>query len=750
MPALLGFDTETHIITDGNLAPEPVVASFHDGAQGWYERFLNPFDDDCAEETIEGALRPGIVLATANGPYDAAVTSRRMPSLLKLWFEKYRRGEIFETQIAAALDAIAEGRLADGMAFDRNFQPLRVDGETGKVTTRFSLNNCVWLYLGRRNAKENDEYRLKYGELSKLPKEQWPHTAKIYPVDDAGNQREVARVQRDTCQNIGKIGAQFNEKPLLDMTHLQLHAWAHFCMHLGAVYGFRTDPVRVAAIEAKVNATLEEDNKLFLKWGFLKWASRLKKKDAPCTCEAGCPACSDLKEVGSAVKREVILAYGGRLDVPCVKCGGTANVPSPTTGNPINCKDCGATGLDVPSTVPRTPAEGIAVDRDTLEGTGNPRLEAWAEAGKNDKMRETYLPWLKKGMASRINTRPNAVLATGRCSYDGLIQLIPPMARECIQADPGMVFVSCDYPSLELCTLAQATKWTVGYSRMADVINATKDPGALHSEFAARMAGIDPADKEALKAFLKAAKVKGSKEAGLRQMAKAANFGFPGMMGVPTFVLTKRKEGFRFCEMAGVNDKCTHTAMQWRAKDLEKPTCPDCLEVADGLRKAWFDSWPEIKPYFNWVTTLEETSRGLKIITPGTGFVRDGMTASAAANHTFQHLGAYAAKYALCLVTEEAYCDEKSPLWGSKPVVLAHDELFFQVPKATMGAAGKRICELMRHALKTFCPDIDVPEPEPAYCSYWYKRAILVKDEAGNPVPWVPVDEAGAPIEWAP
>lgn len=784
MPALLGFDLETFLIADGDLAPKPVVASFHDGGAGWIERFLNPFDDDCAEETIEGALVPGINLAVANGAYDAAVTARRMPSLLKLWFEKYKRGEVFETQIAATLDAIAEGRLTDGAALDRNYQPLRVDGETGKITTRFSLNNCVWLYLGRRNAKENDEYRLRYGELSLLPTSQWPQTAKVYPVDDAGNTLAVATVQKKTCQNIGRIGEQFNAAPLVDMTHLQLHTWAHFCMHMGAVYGFRTDGERIAAIEKKINATFDQDNERFLAWGFMRQEqahhSTLTGNEPPCAICKGakqvpskktgrlikCGDCAGsgrtlpmvLKENGAAIRREVILAYGGDPSVPCTHCQGKGRVPSPVSDSKVNCKPCGATGIHVPRSVPRTPADGIATDRDTLDGTGNSKLEAWAEAGKNDKMRETYLPWLKKGIHTRINTRPNAVLATGRCSYDGLIQLIPPAARECIVADDGMCFVSCDYPSLELCTLAQATFWTVGYSRMRDVINATKDPGALHSEFGARMGGIDPADKEALKEFLKLAKDKKTKPAKLRQMAKAGNFGFPGMMGVPKFVLTKRKEGLRFCEVSGINETCTKTVMQWRDKDLDKPTCPDCLEVADDLRKAWFEAWPEIKPYFNWVTSLEETSRGLKIVTPGTGFVRDGMTASAAANHTFQHLGAYAAKLALCHASYEAYCDPASPLFGSRLVVLAHDELFFQVPMAKRGAAGKRICEIMRAALKVFCPDIDVPEPEPAYCKYWYKKAALLRHkdgtlvlaEDGQPALWEPVDDDGNPVPWAP
>jgi hypothetical protein len=54
---------------------------------------------------------------------------------------------------------------------------------------------------------------------------------------------------------------------------------------------------------------------------------------------------------------------------------------------------------------------------------------------------------------------------------------------------PGYYFCSVDYAALELCCLAQMCLWVVGWSRMADVINATKDPGLLHTSFGARMIG---------------------------------------------------------------------------------------------------------------------------------------------------------------------------------------------------------------------------------------------------------------------
>lgn len=758
MPESLAFDTETYLFGPGNLAPKPVCASFYDGSQGWFERFENDHNADCAEETIEGILRPGVTVDVANGAYDWAVVSRRMPQLLKRIFEKYERGEVFDVLIAAALDAIAHGRMTEGMLLDREGRPLRVGGDTGPVAKRFSLSNVVWLWLGRADAKAHDEFRLSYGELDALPTEQWPEPARLYPVDDARNTYEAARAMKGRtsvpgAENIGQIGAVYaDEVPLLpDCTWQTFQARAAFAMHLGSVWGFRVSGPRLTAVMDKVNKTLEVDTKKFREWGFIKTHDPAQKDLRPAQRSAGyVPPGDDGKENRRTIKREVALAYGADPFGECPKCKGTGKALSEITGKPINCDTCDATGLELPLTVPRTPSDGIATDRDTLDGTGNERLEAWAEAGKNDKMRETYGPWLAQGVDKPINVRSNVLVASGRCSYDGLVQLIPPMARETIEARPGHVFVSVDYPSLELCTLAQVTYWLFGESRMRDVINATRDPGALHTEFGALMAGIGP---EKMAAFKVAAEDKASKEYKFRFMAKAANFGFPGGMGPAKLVLAKRKEGLFFCVASGMNEECAPGVMEWRGKTLQKPTCPDCLEIAARLREDWYKAWPEIKPYFDWVSGLPGIEDGHgRITTPGTGFVRGGLTFSAAANHSFQHLGSMAAKHAAWLISKECYTDPTSQLWGTRPLILVHDEIFAETPRVGMLAAGKRIAELMHVGIKTFCPDIEAPEPEPAFMYHWYKRAALLKDKSGKWLDevWVPRDKQGVEVEWKP
>ncbi len=370
--------------------------------------------------------------------------------------------------------------------------------------------------------------------------------------------------------------------------------------------------------------------------------------------------------------------------------------------------------------------------------SGDDDLTAWAEFGLHDKMEQTYLPWLKKGTDRPINVRANILVSTARSSYDGLLQLIPPLARECIVAPPGFVFCSIDLAAGELCTLAQVHHWLFGHSSMMDAINASNDPGALHSILGARLAGItDPAGIEAFK--LKT-KDKSSKEAALRQLAKVANFGFPGMMGPAKLVISARRKGDRLCVISGMNQKCAKGVMQWKGRDLDRPTCPDCLEVAANLKLNYLETWGEMTPYFNWVKSIEGVSNGMGVmVSPGTGFIRGGLNASAAANHPFQHLLAMAKKQAMWLVGKEAYTDKSSPLYGTKVIGDIHDELLTLIPISDhMHEAAMRKHALIVQGVRQFTPDVVAVADDPALMTRWLKKAVAKYDENKRLIPWEP------------
>ncbi len=734
MLSIVGVDSETYAITDGMLAPKPVCWSFDDGVRkAWLERGAQAF------QTLHELAKPGNVWACSNFPYDAGVAGARDASLLTKLFDLLERGEVHDVEVAATLDAIAEGRMTEGTILDRDGQPLRRYGDHGPATNRIKLENAVWLYLGRRNAKENDEYRLLYGQLDDLPTDQWPESARQYPLDDATNQREVAIVQRKVCKNIGPIGmASSDPLPSIRHSHLTHQSRAHFIMHLGSIYGLRTDAKRIAELEAEVTKVRAAGDAHFRALGFIK-------TEAHAFTRSGTRKDDDGKDNVAEVKRRVVVAFGGSLEVKCGTCHGTTKVKSDKSGADVNCKACNATGLDVPPQVPRTPSGGICGDRDILKDSADQDLIDWAAYGEHDKMEQTYLPWLKKGVDKPINVRANILVSTARSSYDGLLQLIPPLARECVIAPEGYDFCSIDLAAGELCTLAQVHVWLFNHSKMADAINSTGKPGQLHSIFGAKLAGIS--DAALMAEFIRLSDIKGSREAGLRQLAKVGNFGFPGMMGPAKLVISARRKGDRLCVIAGMNQKCRKGVLEWNGKALDRPTCPDCLEVAANLKVNYLETWDEMPAYFNWVKGIEGISSGMgTMVSPGTGFIRGGLNASAAANHPFQHLLAMAKKQAMWLVGKEAYCDKSSPLFGTKIIGDIHDELLTLIPKTGhQHEAAFRKKELIIQGCKQFVPDVAMVADDPCLMSSWQKKAVAVYD--GVPTPTRP---KGTLKTWAP
>lgn len=725
MPTEVSFDLETFLITPGNLTPPPVCGSFATDVEAWLEPAAE------ALETLGGLLRPGVRIDGANIAFDLAIVGAYRQDLLPLVFEHYERGGVYDVQIAIALDAIANGLLGRDPNTGGPLRVMKHDGSWGKVTKRYSLETCVRLVLGRNNAKENDQYRLRYGELAGIPIESWPEIARVYPIDDVKNTREVACAQRARAA----VGAYQNQGPILrykpiDGTaeplgwdHHTHQARAAFAMQLAAVWGLRANPVAVEELAAKMQQEERETIEQLR-------AAKLLTPEG--------------KEDQAAVKTRVALAYGTDPFSQCPACKGTGKVASPKTGNPINCKACSATGLEVGPNVPRTPADGIKADRDTLEESHDPILEALAE--RDAKILDTYVPFLRQAAKHPVNVSPNVLLDTARASW-GLLQTLPKTGgvRECLEAPEGFLIVSVDYNALEFCTLAQVALWVVGSSRIAETLNDKKDP---HAILGARMTSIS---YDQFIACLKAEETKKGFKA-IRQGTKAGNFGFGGLMGAARFALTQRKQRlFRddhgnahgsMCRLMGREiEPCgTVKITEWKRRPTP-PVCETCAIVSDEIRAGWFDTWIEMNPYFDWVKQLPgvEDGQGV-IVSPGTGFVRGGLNASAAANHSFQHLAAMGAKHALWNVSRECYTDRRSALYGSRPIVFAHDEILALVPESIAHDASNRLAEVMRDhelGMRKFVPDVRV-WCEPALMRRWYKEAEPVYDSNGKLIPWEP------------
>lgn len=723
---MVSFDCETHLISPGLLAPPLVCASIAsvDLAGKPHGKIL---DLDEARQAIQALLRENWIIVGANIAYDLLVmavdAARRGEDLIGDIFRAYDEGRIYDVQIAEALHAVAGGHLGkhpDG-------SPLK--DAKGRMTTRYSLDTCVRLVLGRDNAKVNDRWRLRYHELEHLPISEWPEDAKIYPVDDAVNTLEVALAQVGRNRNLHDLAAQCRA------------AWA---LHLGASWGFRVDGVALDVLEKRVTEAREIGAARWRELGLLRpdgsqdlafmraKVARAYGSSAPCPrCRGRCTTCEASGKVP-----------GKRGPKACPTCKGSG-VPrcEPTDNDPVACL---GTGLRLVDAVPRTEKGGIAYGRDALTESGDEDLMSFAAWSEDAKIANVYVPYLREGTRAPLNLRPNVLLETGRASYSGVIQLLPREGgvRECIVARPGTVLVSCDYGGLELATHAQSCLWLVGYSELAKALNGGIK---VHDAMGARLGGISYAE------ILERNKAGDKKVKAWRQAAKAANFGFPGGMGGPKLVLQQRKQGpdttaadgtkykgLRLCILLRGALVCGEEKItEWKERPLP-PTCRACVECAEGLRTAWLDQWPENRDYFRGpVSSASDRGWMEQHVSKR---IRGGVSFTSAANGYFQGLAADGAKLALYRTSRECYVDRASALYGSRVILFAHDELILEVPEAQAHEAATRLSEVMVGAMREFVPDV-VVTAEPALMRRWFKGAEP-KHVDGRLVPWEPERKA--------
>lgn len=283
--------------------------------------------------------------------------------------------------------------------------------------------------------------------------------------------------------------------------------YSAFCLHLGAAWGFRIDQAKVDIIEAYALRRRSKLIQPFLDAGIVREESDgyhevrsvLKRMIAlaygatdPCPhCKGTGKVVSESSEpyarckdcrgmcLPTAKVGKVTKAWREANPDGCKTCNNSALVPNP---NPKmrNCSDgeeitCDGTGLVLCPGVPRAEKEGVAYGRDPLVESGDETLlMPYGYYLEDAKVLKDYVPYLRLARVPvlghqaacgvflgekkakchcpgpyrdiTLTLRPNAVLATGRVSYAGYIQLFPrapgfidketgvyiPSLRECI------------------------------------------------------------------------------------------------------------------------------------------------------------------------------------------------------------------------------------------------------------------------------------------------------------------------------
>ncbi len=343
---------------------------------------------------------------------------------------------------------------------------------------------------------------------------------------------------------------------------------------------------------------------------------------------------------------------------------------------------------------PRTPTGEIQTTKDVLEECDHPDLARLVQLTHKQKMVSTYL---QKFFAPIIHARFHAIGATSdRTSASGPnMQNTAQELWECFNAREGRVLLSSDFDSQEMRTLGQACLDITGSSSLSDRYNENPryDP---HTEFAAGLAGISVEDALRLK------KQRNPRLKELRQRAKAANFGYPGGMGAETFIRYARGYGVRLS-----------------------------LEGSKELRDHWMAQRPEMRAYFDHVSTLVE--QHLPHINTQSGYRRGGCGYTDAANGYFQTLAAHSSKAALFRICKQAYTNRNSWLYGSRPWLFIHDEVILETPEEAGHEAATEIVEHMVEAMAKWTPNI--PPAAGAMLMRRWQKADPEYDRNGRMIP---------------
>jgi DNA polymerase-1 len=659
----VSLDLETRLIEPGNLTPRPIVASFAAAPDFAYLMSIPALLDG---GTLGGMLEDEeTTFVTANGFYDFGCLCAVDPSLYPLVFKAYADGRIRCVQVREKLKDIAAGKL----------------GYSG-----YSLADLETKYLGiDRSADKTgaDAWRLRYSELEGVPLDQWPEAAARYAKADAEGTLRVFLAQ--------------GPEPLPGEIEITRSNWA---LHLMSCRGMVTDPAAVERLKGELHRIKDSSFDRLKAVGFYRLTGSQKA-----VREGRGTWAKDTKVIKARVEKAF----------PCARCSGTGqilgytamqtNFATPPSGPPtaFPCPGCGGKG----SAPPLTEKGAVSTDRDTLERTKDPDLQALADVGFVDKLLTTYVPVLERGARAAVLPRYDiaescrTTCSGGRDGPDGVplgcnIQNLPRKGnvRECFVPRPGYVFVFCDYSTLELRALAQVCLNWFGASKMADAIRAGRD---LHLEFGAQLLGItyDEAARRSKEPEVREA----------RQFAKVANFGLPGALGARTLVEYARAS-------YGVE------MSEYRARQL---------------KSQWLRAFPEMARYFQRISDLVERTDRIKSF--GAGMQRGGVTYTSACNHYFQNLAAQGAREAAFRVAREAYTGDTA-LRGSFPVAFIHDEIIAEVPADRAHEAATRLSEVMVEAMAQYIPDLPVLAT-PALAERWYKGAEAVYVN-GRLVPWRP------------
>lgn len=626
----ISIDLETYLIGPGSVAPKPVVLSEYDGSNG---RLILV---DHLASRVAKILSTGNTLVLHNAAFDMSVLWVHCPELRDLIWQAYKDERVKCTQIREKL------------------LELSTSGSLTQAPGYFSLAGCYERYFGEDVSawkKGDDVWRLRYAELDGLPLEEWPEEAKQYALLDTQWCLNVYKKQEElrNSEGIGSIGTE------------GLQTFADFVLTLMTVRGIQIDPEHVAQVEKQVNEGLEGPIQILMENG-REVVTELKTK----TKREFQSYAYEKKDGKIGLRKKLIKEYVNEV------------YPGQGIYSDKQRDKLEMQGKDI------WPA--LSLSSDGLKALpDDPILNCLRDIAEYDKLKTSFIPSLKRAVEEGdiIHPQYDSLKETGRTSSFGgrlyaseNVQQMPRKGaiREAHVARPGYVFVAIDYDALELASLAQVSYDLFGFSKMKDYINAGNDP---HCAMGAQLLSVKKGRKISYEEFYEA-KNNGDPEAKFyRQMAKAANFGFPGGLGNKTMVT--------YAQGYGITDMTE--------------------EKAGELKENFFETFPEMKAFFNWYPHQQD-SQGMYHYDTNGRWRANCSYCSGANGINLQSVSSDGAKAALIKCSEACYFGDLSDCY---PVAFIHDENIFEMPDDEyLKERIDRTMTLMIEGMQQVMPDVRI------------------------------------------
>lgn len=732
----LGFDCETWPFRPGVMAPPSVSLQWSGidldrvsapailGGRGSYHQLLDVF--------VSWLRTEGLVLFGANVAYDmlcmVSLAGRvygydAALALLVEVFAKYRRGEVSDILTNQKMIDLAAGCYR-GYA-----------DEKGKWHRYgYALDDITLRHTGRRLNK--GEWELRFGELEDVDLALWPQGATSYALDDGLATGQCTVEQRRYPPAVARNFP--GHDPLLDQ---YTQARAGFWLKLCSTWGIRTNADAVEKFGREVEVeydrlaneladdvlTLRDGSKQALVYreykldrqAVVKRARELgklplllkhgKQGETVVSLEADrLIACGDPLLALSAVWRRIregIEQRRGAKELEAfelLRANGLASCTfhrSTKAAADRMIQVCIAQNRDVKL----TEKDGIALDKEVCDASGDPLLQSYAELSSLAKTVSNDLPALRSGTYYPIHTRFEEYLDTNRTSSSNPnIQNVRrlPGIRECFRARPGCVLVDADYKMLELYCLAQVCLWKLGWSELARTLKAGQDP---HLKVGSTMLGLTY--EEAKRRY----DAGDGEVSNARDCGKVADFGIPGGLGPETL--------------------STYAAKSYGVKIT--------VDRAREIRDWFYATFPEVRDYMRtYVASLETypDSKKYNIVDPYSGRLRADATFCAACNDGFQGLGANVAKLAGWYIAEACYVTPADALFGCRPVNFVHDQWLVEAPEERAEAAARSLTFHMDRAAAQVLPDCPT-RASVLLSRVWSKKAKKVVVD-GHLLPW--------------